>query len=128
MSITTIAGNLTADPELRFTKNGTPVANLTIASTPRKFDKDSGSWKDGETLFLRGTVWGKQAEAVTEQLSKGQRVVATGTLTQSAYEDKDGVKRTSIELEVDEIGSSLRFATGAAEVPTPAVEPVAVSA
>lgn len=126
MSITTITGNLTADPELRFTTNGTPVANLTIAHTPRKFDKTAGEWKDADTLFLRSTVWGKQAEAVTEHLRKGNRVVATGTLVQSSYEDRDGNKRTTIELEVDEIGTSLRYAPRT-DTPAPAAAPEPVS-
>lgn len=128
MSTTTIAGNLTADPELRFTANGTPVANFTIAHTPRKFDKAAGEWKDADTLFLRSTVWGKQAEGVAESLTKGTRVVATGTLSQSTYTDKDGNARTSIELEVEEIGSSLRFGQPTAPVPVPAAaaQPVSV--
>lgn len=111
MSTTTITGNLTTDPELRFTANGTPVANFTIAHTPRRFDKNAGEWKDADTVFLRSTVWGKQAESVANSLTKGTRVVATGSLTQSHYEDKEGNKRTSIELEVDEIGNSLRYTT-----------------
>lgn len=109
MSTTTLAGNLTADPEVRFTKNGTAVSNFTVASTPRRFDKDSSAWVDGETLFMRCTVFGKQAENMTEQLRKGQRVVVTGSLTQANYTDKDGNERTSIELDVDEVASSVRF-------------------
>ena len=128
MSTTTIAGNLTADPELRFTANGTPVANVTIAHTPRKFDKAAGEWKDADTLFLRSTVWGTQAESVAQSLTKGARVVATGTLSQSTYTDKDGNSRTSVELEVEEIGSSLRFASHAttASAPVAASEPVSI--
>jgi len=122
MSTTMIAGNLTADPVLRFTSNGTAVANFTIAHTPRRYDKAAGEWVDGETLFLRSTVWGKQAEAVTESLTKGSRVVATGSLSQSSYTDADGNTRTSIELDIDEVGPSLRWAnTNAAPAPSAAV-------
>lgn len=119
MSSTHISGNLTADPDLRFTQSGQPVANFTIASTPRRFDKASGEWKDGDTLFLRATVWGKQAEAVAESLKKGDRVLATGTLSQSSYTDKDGIARTSIELDVDDVGPSLRW-PARPEAPAPA--------
>lgn len=125
MSTTTIAGNLTTDPTLRFTSNGTPVANFTIAHTPRRYDKASGAWVDGDTLFLRSTVWGKQAEAVAESLTKGTRVVATGALSQSSYTDADGNTRTSIELEVDEVGPSLRWANASAGA-TPVVQAAAV--
>ena len=125
MSTTTIAGNLTADPTLRFTSNGTPVANFTIAHTPRRYDKTSGAWVDGDTLFLRSTVWGKQAEAVAESLTKGTRVVATGALSQFSYTDADGNARTSIELEVDEVGPSLRWVNASAGA-TPLVQAAAV--
>ena len=104
-------GNLTSDPELRYTQNGLAVANFTIASTPRNFDRASNDWKDGEALFLRASVWREFAEHVAGSLTKGSRVIATGRLKQRSYETKEGEKRTSIELEVDEIGPSLRYAT-----------------
>jgi single-strand DNA-binding protein len=107
----TVIGNLTTDPELRFTPSGSAVANFTIASTPRTFDRQANEWKDGETLFLRGSVWRESAENVAETLTKGMRVIATGRLKSRSYETKDGEKRTVIELEVDEIGPSLRYAT-----------------
>ncbi|MET0590120.1 MAG: single-stranded DNA-binding protein [Naasia sp.] len=110
-TIITVVGNLTADPELRYTQGGLAVANFTIASTPRSFDRQSNDWKDGEALFLRASVWREFAENVAGSLSKGSRVVATGRLKQRSYETKEGEKRTSIELEVDEIGPSLRYAT-----------------
>jgi single-strand DNA-binding protein len=114
----TIIGNLTNDPELRFTPvsrefgktEGTPVANFTIASTPRTFDAQSKEWKDGETLFLRASVWREAAENVAESLTKGTRVIVSGRLKSRSYETKEGEKRTVIELEVDEIGPSLRYA------------------
>lgn len=114
----TVIGNLTNDPELRFTPvsrefgktEGTPVANFTIASTPRTFDAQSKEWKDGETLFLRSTVWREAAQHVAASLTKGSRVVASGRLKSRSYETKEGEKRTVIELEVDEIGPSLRYA------------------
>jgi single-strand DNA-binding protein len=107
----TVVGNLTADPELRYTQNGLAVANFTIASTPRNFDRASNDWKDGEALFLRASVWREFAEHVAGSLTKGSRVIATGRLKQRSYETKEGEKRTSIELEIDEIGPSLRYAT-----------------
>ena len=110
-TIITVVGNLTADPELRYTQNGVAVANFTIASTPRLYDRQSGEWKDGEALFMRASVWREFAEHVASSLTKGARVVATGRLRQRSYETKEGEKRTSIELEVDEIGPSLRYAT-----------------
>jgi single-strand DNA-binding protein len=110
-TIITVVGNLTSDPELRYTQNGLAVANFTIASTPRSFDRASNDWKDGEALFLRASVWREFAEHVASSLSKGSRVVATGRLKQRSYETREGEKRTSIELEVDEIGPSLRYAT-----------------
>jgi single-strand DNA-binding protein len=112
-TVITVVGNLTADPELRYTQNGVAVANFTIASTPRTFDRASNEWKDGEALFLRASVWREFAEHVASSLSKGSRVVATGRLRQRSFETKEGEKRTSIELEVDEIGPSLRYATAA---------------
>src|SRR6195952_2953341 len=110
-TVITVVGNLTGDPELRYTQNGLAVANFTIASTPRTFDRASNDWKDGEALFLRASVWREFAEHVAGSLTKGSRVVATGRLRQRSYETKEGEKRTSIELEVDEIGPSLRYAT-----------------
>ena len=110
-TIITVVGNLTADPELRYTQNGLAVANFTIASTPRNFDRASNDWKDGEALFLRASCWREFAEHVAGSLTKGSRVIATGRLKQRSYETKEGEKRTSIELEVDEIGPSLRYAT-----------------
>lgn len=107
----TIVGNLTDDPELRFTANGVAVAKFRVASTPRTFDKASGQWKDGEALFLPCAVWQHMAEHVSETLTRGMRVVVTGRLRQRSYETKEGEKRTVIELEVDEIGPSLRYAT-----------------
>ncbi|GAA5210334.1 single-stranded DNA-binding protein [Microbacterium kyungheense] len=110
-TIITVVGNLTADPELRYTQNGLPVANFTIASTPRNFDRQSNEWKDGEALFLRASVWREFAEHVAGSLTKGMRVIATGRLKQRSYQDREGNNRTAIELEVDEIGPSLRYAT-----------------
>ena len=110
-TVITVIGNLTADPELRYTQNGLPVANFTIASTPRNFDKASGEWKDGDALFLRASVWREFAEHVAGSLTKGSRVIASGILRQRTYKDREGNDRTSIELEVDEIGPSLKYAT-----------------
>lgn len=110
MTAITIIGNLTADPELKFTNSGAAWASFTIASTPRIYDKTSGDWKDGETLFLRATLWREAAENLAESLTRGTRVIATGKLKSRSYE-KDGEKRTVTELEVDEIGPSLRYAT-----------------
>jgi single-strand DNA-binding protein len=110
-TVITVVGNLTADPELRYTQNGLAVANFTIASTPRNFDRASNEFKDGETLFLRASVWREFAEHVAGSLTKGTRVVATGRLKQRSYETEGGEKRTSLELEVDEVGPSLRYAT-----------------
>ena len=110
-TVITVVGNLTADPELRYTQNGLPVANFTIASTPRNFDRQANEWKDGEALFLRASVWREFAEHVAGSLTKGSRVIATGRLKQRSYQDREGNNRTAIELEVDEIGPSLRDAT-----------------
>jgi single-strand DNA-binding protein len=107
----TIVGNLTADPELRFTPSGAAVAAFTIASTPRHVDRETGQWKDGDPLFLRCSIWRGYAENVAETLTKGMQVIATGRLKQRSYEDRDGVKRTVVELEVDEIGPCLKWAT-----------------
>lgn len=106
----TVIGNLTNDPELRFTPSGSAVANFTIASTPRTFDAQSKEWKDGDTLFLRASVWRETAENVAESLTKGMGVIAQGRLKSRSYETKEGEKRTVTELEVDEIGPSLRWA------------------
>ena len=110
-TIITVVGNLTADPELRYTQGGLAVANFTIASTPRTFDRQTNDWKDGDALFLRASCWREFAEHVAGSLTKGSRVIATGRLKQRNYDDRDGNKRTVIELEVDEIGPSLRYAT-----------------
>jgi single-strand DNA-binding protein len=110
-TIITVVGNLTADPELRYTQNGLAVANFTIASTPRSFDRASNDWKDGEALFLRASCWREFAEHVAGSLTKGSRVIAQGRLKQRSFETQQGEKRTVIELEVDEIGPSLRYAT-----------------
>ncbi|MBX7472728.1 single-stranded DNA-binding protein [Streptomyces sp. MAG02] len=107
----TIAGNLTADPELRFTQSGIPAANFTVASTPRTFDKQSGQWVDGDPLFLRCTVWRDYAEHVAESLSKGMRVIVQGNLKASQWTDKQGNRRTTYQIDVAEIGPSLRYAT-----------------
>jgi len=106
-----IVGNLTADPELRFTQSGVAVASFTIASTPRTFDKQSNEWKDGEALFLRCSIWRDAAENVAESLEKGSRVIAQGNLKQRSFTDREGNNRTSIELDVIEIGPSLKYAT-----------------
>ena len=110
-TIITVIGNLTADPELRFTQSGVAVANFTIASTPRTFDKQRNEWVDGEALFLRCSIWRDAAENVAESLEKGSRVIAQGRLKQRSFTDREGNNRTSIELDVDEIGPSLRYAT-----------------
>ena len=110
-TVITIIGNLTSDPELRFTPSGAAVADFTIASTPRTLDRQTQEWKDGEALFLRASVWREFAEHVAGSLTKGSRVIATGRLKQRSYQDREGNNRTSIELEVDEIGPSLRYAT-----------------
>jgi single-strand DNA-binding protein len=107
----TVIGNLTDDPELRFTPSGAAVAKFRIASTPRTLDRDSGQWKDGEPLFLACSVWRQVAENVAESLHRGSRVIISGRLRQRSYETREGEKRTVYELEVDEIGPSLRYAT-----------------
>lgn len=107
----TVIGNLTDDPELRFTPSGAAVAKFRVASTPRFMDKASNEWKDGEPLFLSCTVWRQAAENVAESLQRGARVIVSGRLKQRTYETREGEKRTVIELEVDEIGPSLRYAT-----------------
>jgi single-strand DNA-binding protein len=110
-TVITVVGNLTADPELRFTPSGAAVANFTVASTPRTFDRQSGEWKDGEALFLRCNIWRQAAENVAETLTRGARVIVQGRLKQRSFETREGEKRTVIELEVDEVGPSLRYAT-----------------
>jgi single-strand DNA-binding protein len=107
----TVIGNLTADPELRFTPSGAAVASFTVASTPRTFDRQSGEWKDGEALFLRCNIWRQAAENVAESLTRGARVIVNGRLKQRSFETREGEKRTVVELDVDEIGPSLRYAT-----------------
>lgn len=107
----TIIGNLTAAPELRFTQSGVAVSNFTVASTPRTYDRTSGEWKDGDPLFIRCNLWRQPAENVAETLTKGSRVIVTGRLHQRSFETRDSEKRSVIELEVDEIGPSLRYAT-----------------
>ena len=110
-TVITVVGNLTADPELRFTPSGAAVASFTIASTPRTFDRNTNEWKDGEALFLRCSIWRQAAENVAESLQRGMRVVVTGRLKQRSFETREGEKRTVIELDVDEVGPSLRYAT-----------------
>jgi single-strand DNA-binding protein len=110
-TVITVVGNLTADPELRFTPSGAAVASFTIASTPRQFDRASNEWKDGDALFLRCSIWRQAAENCAESLTRGMRVVATGRLKQRSFETREGEKRTVIELDVDEVGPSLRYAT-----------------
>lgn len=110
-TVITVIGNLTADPELRFTPTGAPVASFTVASTPRIMDRASNEWRDGDALFLRCSAWRQLAENVAESLSRGSRVIVTGRLKQRSYETREGEKRTVIELEVDEVGPSLRYAT-----------------
>ena len=110
-TLITLVGNLTADPELRFTPSGAPVANFTVASTPRMFDRQSNEWKDGDALFLNCAVWRQAAENVAESLTKGMRVIVQGRLRQRSYETREGEKRTVVELEVEEIGPALKYAT-----------------
>jgi len=110
-TVITVVGNLTADPELRFTPSGAAVANFTVASTPRTFDKNTNEWKDGDALFLRCAVWREAAENVAESLHKGTAVIVQGRLKQRSYETKEGEKRTVVELEVDEVGPTLRRAS-----------------
>jgi single-strand DNA-binding protein len=107
----TIVGNLTRDPELRYTPTGQAVANFSVASTPRFLDKNTNEWKDGDSLFLNCNIWRQAAENVAESLQRGMRVVVTGRLRQRSYETKEGEKRTVYEVEVDEVGPSLRYAS-----------------
>ena len=110
-TVITVVGNLTNDPELRFTPSGAAVASFTVASTPRTLDKATNEWKDGEALFLRCSVWRQAAENVAESLQRGARVIVQGRLKQRSFETKEGEKRTVIELDVDEVGPSLKYAT-----------------
>jgi single-strand DNA-binding protein len=110
-TVNTVVGNMVDDPELRFTPSGAAVANFTVASTPLTFDRQSNEWKDGDTLFLRCSVWREAAESVAESLTKGTRVIVQGRLVQRSYETREGEKRTVVELEVDEVGPALAFAT-----------------
>jgi single-strand DNA-binding protein len=114
-TVVTLVGNLVDDPELRFTPSGAAVANFRIASTPRTYDRQTGEWKDGESLFLSCSVWRQAAENVAESLTKGMQVIAQGRLVARSYEDREGNKRTVHELQVDEVGPSLRFATARVE-------------
>ena len=109
-TIITVIGNLTADPEMRFTPSGAAVASFTVASTPRTFDRQAGEWKDGETLFMRCSIWRDAAENVAESLTKGTRVIVQGRLVQRSYTTREGAERTVVEMQVDEIGPSLRYA------------------
>jgi len=110
-TVITVIGNLTGDPELRFTPSGAAVASFTVASTPRTLDRESGQWRDGDPLFLRCSVWRQYAENVAESLTKGMQVMVQGRLKQRSYETKEGEKRTVVELDVDDVGPTLRFAT-----------------
>ena len=110
-TILTVVGNISGDPELRFTPSGASVANFTVASTPRTFDRQSNEWKDGDTLFMRCSIWREAAENVAESLTKGTRVIVSGRLVQRSYETREGEKRTVVELQVDEVGPSLRYAS-----------------
>ncbi len=110
-TVITVVGNLTNDPELRFTPSGAAVASFTVASTPRTLDKNTNEWKDGEALFLRCSIWRQAAENVAESLQRGARVIVSGRLKQRSFETKEGEKRTVIELDVDEVGPSLKYAT-----------------
>ena len=110
-TIITLVGNLTADPEIRFTPQGAAVASFTVASTPRTFDRQKNEFVDGDTLFMRCSCWREMAENVAESLTKGTRVIVQGRLVQRSYETREGEKRTVVELQVDEIGPSLRYAS-----------------
>src|SRR6201985_472051 len=110
-TVIAVIGNLTGDPELRFTPSGAAVASFTVASTPRTLDRESGQWKDGDPLFLRCSVWRQYAEHVAESVTKGMQVLVQGRLKQRSYETREGEKRTVVELDVDDVGPTLRFAT-----------------
>ena len=109
-TVITVIGNLTADPELRWTQSGAAVADFTVASTPRTYDRNAGEWRDGDTIFMRCSVWRETAENVAESLRKGMRVIVQGRLTQRSYDTQQGERRTVVELQVDEVGPSLRRA------------------
>ncbi len=110
-TVITLVGNLTADPELRFTPSGAAVANFTVASTPRTFDRQSNEWRDGDAMFINCAVWRQAAENVAESLQKGMRVIVSGRLKSRSYETREGERRTVFEIDVDEIGPALRYAT-----------------
>ena len=118
-TVITVIGNLTADPELRWTQSGAAVADFTVASTPRTYDRNAGEWRDGDTLFMRCSVWRETAENVAESLRKGMRVIVQGRLTQRSYETQQGERRTVVELQVDEVGPSLRRARAQVTRTTP---------
>lgn len=127
-TVITVAGNLTDDPELRFTPGGAAVARFRVASTPRIYDKQADQWTDGEALFLSCSAWRQTAENVAESLTKGARVIVTGRLKQRTYEDRQNIKRTAYELDVDDVGPSLRNATATVtktnrNAPQPAADP-----
>ena len=128
-TVVTVIGNLTADPELRWTQAGAPVADFTVASTPRAYDRNAGEWRDGDTLFMRCSVWRETAENVAESLRKGMRVIVQGRLTQRSYDTQQGERRTVVELQVDEVGPSLRRARAqVTRVQAPAASAPAASA
>ena len=110
-TVITVIGNLTGDPNLRYTTSGAAVVDFTVASTPRTFDRNSNQWKDGDTLFLRCSAWREYAENIAESLTKGTRVIVQGRLVQRSFETREGEKRTVVEMQVDEVGPSLRYAT-----------------
>lgn len=110
-TLITLVGNLTADPELRFTPSGAPVANFTVASTPRTFDRNANEWKDGDAMFLNCAVWRQAAENVAESLTKGMRVIVQGRLKSRSYETREGEKRTVFEVDVEEVGPALKYAS-----------------
>ena len=110
-TVTTIVGNCVSDPELRFTPSGAAVANFTVASTPRTFDRQANEWKDNDTLFMRCSAWREMAENIAESLHRGTRVIVQGRLKSRSYETKEGEKRTVVEMDVDEVGPSLRYAS-----------------
>lgn len=118
-TVITVIGNLTADPELRWTQSGAAVADFTVASTPRTYDRNAGEWRDGDTLFMRCSVWRETAENVAESLRKGMRVIVQGRLTQRSYDTQQGERRTVVELQVDEVGPSLRRARAQVTRTTP---------
>ena len=128
-TVITVIGNLTADPELRWTQSGAAVADFTVASTPRTYDRNAGEWRDGDTLFMRCSVWRETAENVAESLRKGMRVIVQGSLTQRSYDTQQGERRTVVELQVDEVGPSLRRARAqVTRVQAPAASASAASA